>query len=222
MASHGFVNIPMPQATNYSGFDQWNSKDNGVYIKWRPILNGAQMPKRATTHSAGYDLFLPHDVHIKPMEINQLVSLGFALDFSPDYHAVIKARSSSAFKYKIDIFPGLIDSDYDGILSIMVTNLEKIDKHFSKGCRLAQIVFYPSVRQNYINLTLPPECCAPPKEKEGEKNQTSAEASAKSKGMWPLKPEKTDGEKDETTAETNAKGEGMWPLKHLGWGSTGK
>ena len=67
MASHGFTNMPMPRV-NYSGFDQWNSQANGVYIKWKPILKGAQIPKQATNHSGGYDLFLPEDVHLKAME----------------------------------------------------------------------------------------------------------------------------------------------------------
>ena len=225
MVSHGLMPQVAP-SSNYSGFDQWNSKANGVYIKWKPLLKGAQIPKQATNHSGGYDLFLPEDVHLKAMEVNQVIKLGFSLAFSPDYHAVIKARSSSAYKYKIDIFPGLIDSDYDGMLCLMVTNLENIDKHFAKGCRLAQIVFYPSVKQRYINLnslSLPPECCPTPEEKlDGEKDQTSAETSIKGSGMWPLKHGKSAGEKDQTTPETKAQGEGMWPLKHLGWGSTGE
>ena len=217
MASHGFTNMPMPRV-NYSGFDQWNSQANGVYIKWKPILKGAQIPKQATNHSGGYDLFLPEDVHLKAMELNQVIKLGFSLAFSPDYHAVIKARSSSAYKYKIDIFPGLIDADYDGMLCLMVTNLENIDKHFAKGCRLAQIVFYPSVKQQYINLNslkFPPTP-APEEKLVGEKDQTAAESSAKGGGMQPLKQEKSAGEKDQTNAEAKA------ILKHLGWGSTGE
>lgn len=130
-----------------------NDQNTNVVINFKSFSKNAEIPKKATPSSAGYDVCLFEDLTLKPLEINKKVWLGFSLMFPAGYHAEIKPRSSSALTYKVSIFPGLIDADFTGSLCLIISNLENIEKHFSKGFRLAQIVFYKTVEQKYYDIS---------------------------------------------------------------------
>ena len=144
---------------------------NGVYIRYKPMSEHARMPTKATPNSAGYDLYLPEDIELKPGERDKVIPLDFTLSFPSDYHGVIRPRSSSAVKYHLNIFPGLIDPDYDGVISLVVSNPQHFAQHFARGCRIAQIVFYPTVAQHYCDVSkmiLPAELSPTPTQKPSE------------------------------------------------------
>ena len=108
-----------------------------------------KLPKRATTGSAGYDLYLPFDLMLKPNE-TILIPTGIRCKMNPNYVLMIFPRSSLGFKYRImlDNTVGIIDSDYynalnEGHIMIKITNntLENKTLELKKGDAFAQGIF---------------------------------------------------------------------------------
>jgi len=82
------------------------------------------------------------DLLIKSGE-TRLVSAGIYLSIPKGYEAQIRPRSGLALKHGITLpnTPGTIDSDYRGLLSIILINLGKEDFLIKRGDRIAQMVF---------------------------------------------------------------------------------
>jgi len=101
---------------------------------------GASLPFRATNVSAGLDLFVVSSGKIVPGD-RVLVSTGIIAALPSDSCGIIYARSSLALK-GIDVGAGIIDSDYRGIIKILLINNGKEDYLFNAGERLAQMIIH--------------------------------------------------------------------------------
>ena len=75
--------------------------------------NNIQLPKRATTGSAGYDFVIPFDVTINPCE-SIIIPTGIRCKIHENFFLSVLPRSSMGFKYRagLDNTMGIIDSDY--------------------------------------------------------------------------------------------------------------
>ena len=71
------------------------------------------LPKRMTSHSAGYDFFAIEGFTIKPGEIKKIPT-GYKATFGNDEMLMILVRSSMGFKYNVRMTNqvGIIESDY--------------------------------------------------------------------------------------------------------------
>ena len=65
-------------------------------VKFKKLLPGAVLPKKATEGSAAYDLYVPEDVIIEPGR--QTIPLGFAMEMGQEYEALIDPRSGFSCK----------------------------------------------------------------------------------------------------------------------------
>lgn len=118
------------------------------------------LPTRATSDSAGFDLYayqikdakLPYILH--PMEI-VLVDTGITMAIPKGYEGQIRPRSGLALKNGITVInsPGTIDADYRGTVGIPLINLGKQPFTIEKGMRIAQIVFsrVPNIVFNLVS-----------------------------------------------------------------------
>lgn len=91
-----------------------------------------QLPKRATTGSAGYDFFSPVDFELKPGETIKIPT-GIRCLMDENWVLQIYPRSGLGFKYRLqlDNTVGIIDSDYsnsdnEGHIFIKITNDTKV------------------------------------------------------------------------------------------------
>lgn len=77
------------------------------------IYNSIKLPKRATTGSAGYDIFAPYDIIIPPKGTVK-VPTGIRVFLDDDKFLAIYPRSGLGFKYKMQLYNsvGVIDADY--------------------------------------------------------------------------------------------------------------
>lgn len=77
------------------------------------VLYGFDMPKRATTGSAGYDFYAPEDIILKPGE-TVTVKTCIRCRIDSGWFLAIFPRSGHGFKYKVQLYntTGIIDSDY--------------------------------------------------------------------------------------------------------------
>lgn len=65
-------------------------------VKFKKLLPGAVLPKKATEGSAAYDLYAAEDITIKPGR--HIISLGFAMEMEPGYEALVNPRSGFSSK----------------------------------------------------------------------------------------------------------------------------
>ena len=118
-------------------------------LKIKKLRENAKIPYRATTGSAGMDLYACTDdpVTIEPHQI-AVIPTGIAIELeSADYVAYIFARSGLAIKHGLAPANcvGVIDSDYRGEVCVGLVN--QTDKPYTvqPDERIAQMVISPVI-----------------------------------------------------------------------------
>jgi len=111
-------------------------------IKIKKLVEDAIIPKYQTVGSAGFDFHTVEDVTVFPKE-TKLVSTGLAFEIPEGYELQVRPRSGISLKTKIRISnsPATIDSDYRGVVSIIVDNISShgsLPYEIKKGDRIAQ------------------------------------------------------------------------------------
>ena len=121
------------------------TKNNEVEIKIEKIegCEDLPIPLSASKYSSGVDLFSAeeHEISIKPNEI-KLISTGIKIDIPDGYEGQVRPRSGLAVKHGITVLnsPGTIDSDYRGIVKVILINLGGKEFSIQRGDRIAQLV----------------------------------------------------------------------------------
>jgi dUTP pyrophosphatase len=113
-----------------------------IELAVRRLRPDAQLPARAYSHDAGFDLSACERVELGPGE-RALVPTGLAVAI-PDGHAgYVQPRSGLASRHGISIVntPGLVDAGYRGELLVNLVNTDP-DEPFvvEAGMRIAQLV----------------------------------------------------------------------------------
>ena len=123
-----------------------------VKIKRKESAKDLPIPGYATTGSSGVDLRADVDenVVIAPGEI-KLISCGIYVAIPGGYEAEVRPRSGLALKHGITLVnaPGTIDSDYRGLVNLIVINLGKEKFAVERGHRLAQMVIREVTRADF-------------------------------------------------------------------------
>ena len=116
-----------------------------------PKLGGEiPRPARATEGSAGLDLAacIDEPVTIAPRALVRIpTGIAIALP-SPDYVALVFARSGLGIKHGVSLSNGVgvIDSDYRGEIAVGLTNLSDTPYTVMPGDRVAQLAVVPVVQ----------------------------------------------------------------------------
>ena len=122
-----------------------------VDIKKDETAKDLPLPKYATEGSSGMDIYAAVDGEstIEPGEI-KLIRSGFYLSIPPGYEAEIRPRSGLALKHGITLVnsPGTIDSDFRGLVCVIITNLGKKPYVIRRGDKIAQMLFKETLNVN--------------------------------------------------------------------------
>ncbi len=114
-----------------------------ISLKIKKGCEDLPTPKYATEGSSGMDLCadVEGEVVLLPGEI-RLISTGIYLSVPEGYEAQTRPRSGLALKHGISLVntPGTIDSDYRGLVSLIVINHGKDPFKIRRGDRIAQMV----------------------------------------------------------------------------------
>lgn len=94
---------------------------------------------KASIDAAGYDMYSFEDTIIPPNS-TKIISTGIKLAIPEGFYGKICTRSSLA-KGRVTTSGGIIDSDYRGIVNIIVNNNNDSPFHVNFGDRIAQIIF---------------------------------------------------------------------------------
>lgn len=129
------------------------SDQASIDVQVLPEAEGLDLPEYASPGSAGMDLraAVADELTLQPGQI-RLVTTGLRLAIPPGYEAQIRPRSGLALKHGITIpnAPGTIDSDYRGVLQVILANTGPEPFTVSRGDRIAQMVIAP-VTQAALN-----------------------------------------------------------------------
>jgi len=130
-------------------------ENNKIEIKIEKVRGCEDLPLPVSTSefSSGVDLLSAEtsDTVLKPGKI-KLISTGIKIMIPKGYEGQIRPRSGLAFKHGITVLntPGTIDSDYRGIVKVILINLGEEDFNIQRGDRIAQLViqkiFFPNFK----------------------------------------------------------------------------
>lgn len=121
-------------------------------MKIKFLSEGAQMPTKADSGAAGYDLYVPKDTRLSPGR--NIIPLDFAIQLEHGYEATIRPRSGfsakgfecmtihddSTVRINADVLLGTIDETYRGNVGVIVKSNEPEEYIIPKGSRIAQMV----------------------------------------------------------------------------------
>jgi dUTP pyrophosphatase len=118
-------------------------------IKRSPGTEDIPLPAYMSEAASGMDLCaaVDHDVVLAPRDI-KLIPTGISISLPRGYEAQIRPRSGLALKHGITLVntPGTVDSDYRGVISLILTNLGRDAYTIKRGARLAQMVIQEVIR----------------------------------------------------------------------------
>lgn len=110
----------------------------------------AKLPSYESAGAAGADVYSVDTITI-PSGGSALVSTGLGCNVPDGYEIQVRPRSGLALKKQITVLnsPGTVDSDYRGILGVIIINHSNNSFTISEGDRIAQIVVSPVVRAKF-------------------------------------------------------------------------
>lgn len=100
----------------------------------------AVLPTTATEGSAGYDLSACVE-DVVPAGSWKAIETGVVVQFPSNCYLRIAPRSGLAFKKGLDVFAGVIDSDYRATIKVILMNHGKEDFQIHIGDRIAQMIY---------------------------------------------------------------------------------
>jgi dUTP pyrophosphatase len=92
-----------------------------------------------------------HEVTLSPGGWT-LVSAGIRISIPEGYEAQVRPRSGLAFRHGIGVLngPGTVDSDYRGVVSVILFNFGKEPFTIRRGDRIAQMVISKFVKAEWV------------------------------------------------------------------------
>ena len=126
-------------------------------IKIKLLDNNAKIPTYGSNYSAGADLYanIKESINIKPNE-TAFINTGISLEIPEYLVGLIYARSSLGCKKGLAPANkvGVIDSDYRGEIIVCLHNHSNESQIINDKDRIAQIVFTPYIKANFIESDL--------------------------------------------------------------------
>ena len=124
-----------------------------IRIKREPGCGDLPLPSYQTSGASGMDLCaaVEGDVALPPGE-RKLISTGIRISVPEGFEAQVRPRSGLAFKHGIGVLnaPGTVDSDYRGVVSVILFNSGKEPFTIKRGDRIAQMVIQKVVKAEWI------------------------------------------------------------------------
>ncbi len=125
-----------------------------IKLTWaRGADQSIELPGYETTGAAGADLRanLPQGAVMVAPGGRALISTGLHMAIPDGFEVQIRPRSGLALKHGITLpnSPGTIDSDYRGVVGVIVRNSGDAPFEVSHGMRIAQMVVAPVIRADF-------------------------------------------------------------------------
>ncbi|MFQ5861990.1 MAG: dUTP diphosphatase [Candidatus Brocadiales bacterium] len=126
-----------------------------VNIKRKEGCEDLPIPQYMSAGASGVDLYaaVNEEPVLEPSGI-RAVPTGMFIELPSGYEAQVRPRSGLALRHGISIVnaPGTIDSDYRGEICVILCNLGKNPIKINRGMRIAQLIFQPVVRAEFVEV----------------------------------------------------------------------
>ncbi|HEY3398821.1 MAG TPA: dUTP diphosphatase [Armatimonadota bacterium] len=120
-----------------------------ILVQVLPEAAGLPLPEYATAEAAGMDLraAIAEPVTLEP-GARALITTGLRLQIPPGFEVQVRPRSGLAIRHGVSLVntPGTVDSDYRGVVQVIVINLGQEPFTITRGERIAQMVVAPVVQ----------------------------------------------------------------------------
>ena len=131
--------------------------DITISICREPDALDLPLPRYATSGAAGMDLHaaVPADAPVTLLPGQRaLISTGLRIALPSGYEAQIRPRSGLAVKHGIGMVnsPGTVDSDYRGVVQMILINWGDQPFTIQRGERIAQMVIAPVTQANVVEV----------------------------------------------------------------------
>lgn len=116
---------------------------NKPTLKWRIIKKDepfAIINQPATSGSIGLDVSIPTLTILPPNSGWIKIPLNVQLWLPVGYYIDVRSRSSTALKLNVDVYTGLIDTDYRNELCLLVRNMNPTNVVLEPQAKIAQLV----------------------------------------------------------------------------------
>lgn len=127
-----------------------------VRIRKEPEFRDLPLPEYCSQGASGMDLYaaIHESILLQPGEW-KLISTGVRISLPPGYEAQVRPRSGLALRHGIGILnaPGTIDSDYRGVVSVILMNFGNAPFSIHRGDRIAQLVITRVTRAQWVEST---------------------------------------------------------------------
>src|SRR5262249_6848865 len=124
-------------------FDKRDTREINTIQVTAKFDGDATIPSYKTHESAGMDL-TPSENGVVPPFQTAAIPTGVGMRLRPGYLGLIVGRSSVMLAGKGTVLRGVIDSDYEGEIKIMVSNDTPKPLRYNKGGKAtAQLIFLP-------------------------------------------------------------------------------
>ncbi len=110
-------------------------------LQVRLLSPHATMPSRATSGSAGYDLYSAGDHTVLPHSTTKIAT-DLAICPPSETYCQVLSRSGLLTKHGLETKAGTIDRDYNGNVIIILRNTSDTAYHIKKGDLVAQLIVY--------------------------------------------------------------------------------
>jgi dUTP pyrophosphatase len=131
-----------------------------ISVQREPEAEGLPLPGYATEGSAGMDLLaaVTEDLVLQP-GARAVVTTGLRIAVPEGYEGQVRPRSGLALKHGIVCpnAPGTIDSDYRGVVGVILANLGSEPFTIRRGDRIAQLVIAPVVHGEWLEVSALPD-----------------------------------------------------------------
>ena len=112
-------------------------------MKVKVCSHSASLPQRKTEGAAAYDLFAAESKTIQPNSVN-IVSTDLCMEIPEGWKGEVYSRSGLASRgLTVANQPGKIDSDYRGVVKVILRNSTPSSYEVSQGDRIAQFEVNP-------------------------------------------------------------------------------
>lgn len=126
-----------------------------IKVRRKPGCEDLPLPKYMSHGASGMDLYADVDnsIFINPGEV-KLVSTGIYISIPQGYEAQVRPRSGLAIKHGIGVLnsPGTVDSDYRGLVNVIMINLGKEPYEIKRGSRIAQMVISEVTSATFVEV----------------------------------------------------------------------
>jgi dUTP pyrophosphatase len=111
-----------------------------MYLKVNKMVKDARIDEPAYLGDAGYDVYSPIDVTIRPGNRVKL-GLKLRLEFDSNYVCMVQEKSGMANRLGIQTIGNVIDSSYRGEIHVILHNIGFQAVTINKGMKVAQLLF---------------------------------------------------------------------------------